>query len=842
MAKKVGWKEYAQEQMKKYPVDTKGKTHEEVLQAMIDYGTDLSGVDTTGFGKPEPAPAKLTTPSVLQSPGKAFWTKGAVNAKLQEIAKPKEVQRASRDADFAAWKRLPEDQQNGSFENWVQKSYSKRTGKEAARLNATRQPGQPKFKKREAPGLLTKAVRGLNDLVATDRFDGSLGQPVDGKLSGLGAAVDPLYRFFGGQSHEDAQLAEYMRLRSPAPDMGVVESGKAMGAAIYDDFGGSVREMFLNPRELGTNLASAIPLAGPLAKFTKLATVARAGEGFVNAATKVNPFLGTAARTVGRGTQNALMHPLADIGTGAVTGGLTSAALGEGDPVADFALGAGPGAVMGLAGKGMAKGAGLAVKAPGAVKEWWNGKKIEPPASELEGPLDKAVTQSRASRRGIGEEVLPEMTPDDVGAAVDLMHSAPTRFSPQQKVDFFMKYADQIDPAFARIDPAYQVAAANSLISKIAEQRKAASTATAEAAAGKVSGGRRGKQYTQADVDNLLANYIPENATPEQVAKIMASANIKTLRDTHTKLAHAAEQGLTTADGMPIPLRDDIRSLNILEERVKAADEAGAARVKEMTDKATDEAGKKAAKDAAAAETEAAAARKADLEYERGVNRLSVALRIAAGDEAILPGALKADILKMTPENMGIIMDDMIAGSGRFDEYADLISDAINKNNFEDLLDLRKAAAGDPELWKTGSKRIQDRAAKDLSKTEATQAGQMADAQSSEQIRQGMDQADATAEAATLAADEARIKEEARIADEEKAITAQSPEELQKTLYDAIMADPSKADLFGIEGHVARVAANEKSPSSKAMKTRLQSLLVDAAEKVKINGVPKGFF
>lgn len=103
-------------------------------------------------------------------------------------------------------------------------------------------------------------------------------------------------------------------------------------------------------------------------------------------------------------------------------------------------------------------------------------------------------------------------------------------------------------------------------------------------------------------------------------------------------------------------------------------------------------------------------------------------------------------------------------------------------------------------------------------------------------------QTEETAAAREEAAAQERVKREAEVADEERAIMAQTPEELQQTLYDAIMADPSMADLFGIEGHVARVAANPKSPSAKAMKTRLRALLVDAAAKVKESGVPKGFF
>lgn len=193
-------------------------------------------------------------------------------------------------------------------------------------------------------------------------------------------------------------------------------------------------------------------------------------------------------------------------------------------------------------------------------------------------------------------------------------------------------------------------------------------------------------------------------------------------------------------------------------------------------------------------------------------------------------GTLSDDLLSIDPKQLRLLISD----PERFSALRPQVEAALGPDKLALIENASRGGVSDENFAKITKKVLESRKA-DLAATTGTQQGQMDQAVDQKALR---DQVAASESQPSPGPD---VEGEARNSRIEKLIQSKHPEAIQTILYDEILKDPMKAELFGIDRDIAIDAADSKSPISSHSQKELKALLVDKASEVKRTGLPKGF-
>lgn len=797
--------------------------------------------------------ASGSQPAMLpRNSGKAFFTKEAAAAnlkgKVDEAAARRDLEK-SYERNLALWKSLPKDKQMGSFNEWTETAFSPVSGRKVTGAKAGAKSGLDIFEGAVSGKDARRGTAGEKGLWGRLKSDEGVGVasliPVIGPLLSASRAGNLLneatYRAIGGQSEYERNLANYLRLKTPAPKTTFTEDVKGLGAAAMDPIS-FLRESLINPDEMGTNAALMAPGLGEGAAAEKFAKLLATSERFAK--------MGKLPRLAVKAGKVAAAHL-----PNAVAGGAINSARGESTPLYDFMFGAGTGVAQELAGGLVAKGAGkvagkLMPKAP---------KAAVPPG------FDK-VNEARTTRvkdQGLTQDYNADavsqhpITAEDVLAAGEAQKFAGRLTNTQLDRNFVDSYGHLFDPDIHTAAPELKVGMLREKIKGMLKAQKKTPAAPAK------------MPFSPEQVDALAAKYIAPDVDAAGIPDRVRIAGIKPIMDTHYKLARAKNAGMTLSDGSPIPLREEVGNLNVLEHNLEAErmanqtrHEAELARIEETRKRADTKEATKAEKDAAnevarLATDEAKAKRKQevldekakqdDIKYERDVTALASRLRIAARKEASTPGSYVQALSALKPEELGMVIDDAMMGSGRFDDAHQVMKDKLGEDDFNSLSDLRKSLNGNPKEWAAQSKELLGISEAEKANANAGAQKVMDNAVAGEQIRQDVASMEERAATTESEAESRRVTAEADAQAKEDHFLATSDDGAVNLLLETIKQDPSKAELLLPEGKGAKFAKNLSSKDAhfaKDAKTELEPLLINEARKIRSGekSIPKGFF
>lgn len=214
-----------------------------------------------------------------------------------------------------------------------------------------------------------------------------------------------------------------------------------------------------------------------------------------------------------------------------------------------------------------------------------------------------------------------------------------------------------------------------------------------------------------------------------------------------------------------------------------------------------------------------------DLALERDANDLHHALLTGSA-----LGTLSDDLLEIEPKQLRLLISD----PERFATLRPQVEAALGPDKLALIENASRGGVSDENFAKITKKVLESRKA-DLAATTGTQQGQMDQAVDQKALR------DQVAASEAQPAPGPDVEGAARSSRVEKLIQSKPPEAIQTVLYDEILKDPIKAELFGIDRDLAIDAADSKSPISSHSQKELKALLVDKANEVKLTGLPKGF-
>lgn len=242
--------------------------------------------------------------------------------------------KAARAADFARWQSLGSP---GDFDTWVGEMYAAETG-------------------RKSLGAATRTLRTINaGMSGTDSKDYSLGSDFNqyGALVLPQMATNVASQLLGGKDREARALERYAMMRSKAPEpLGAVGTMKAVGkmAGTKEGLLTLARGM-VDPDNMLMNAAALFPVAGLVGKGA--GALAKGAEAASKAAVVAEnaPRLASGlkmAQRAGSLAEKASSGTIANIAADASLGGTLNALQQDQNTWDDFQAGALPGAVMGL--------------------------------------------------------------------------------------------------------------------------------------------------------------------------------------------------------------------------------------------------------------------------------------------------------------------------------------------------------------------------------------------------------------------------------------------------------------------------------------------------------------
>ena len=879
------WNNFAEAIKKKYPGSYDDVDNQTLAAKMLEKHPEyLDRVDTTGLkgGSPaapsaSPAPEQ---PAMLPKLSGRFFTKEAQAAKLDHTGGKRKQMQAAYQADLARWKSLPDDQKMGGFDQWVETVYAPRTKAEAAR--ARKADPNSRLEGREAPGVGKGIFRRFANITAA-KGENRGAMPVSPLLqaafTGVGSLPQKLneaaYRVAGGQSQEDRDIANYMRLRTPIEKRGLIQSAKDLGDAAASDTQGFIREMF-NPDDIGVNALSMVPVAGEAGLGTKVARLMTSAPGKVAA--------------------KVIASAPAELAASAAVGGGLNAVAGDEGVGTDFLMGAVPGVAMGLSGM-----AGR--KLAGAASDALANRVSKGTHANLVHPAEESLSRDILKRASTPEEIVPP-TAQDIFSNPDVLDVAKKSSSglTTYDVDFLKKIGPTVFPGIEAFPEDKQ-------IGKIQESIKEGAKRFSEESKPKPSDTK-----AQAKLEQSLES--ARQSLPSFKENADAWYSMGTKKEQDSKLIKASrayrllrEHGKVEAD----PRFEGKTEVDLLAERLKQAqkeaDDVRAAKAETDEQKALKDEFLKENKfrsDALLNEIDWAQKREQTLSDINFAGTIQMAHKV--------PGRILDEFKNMPVEHQGIFLRD-IADMGSAGEYVRTALGPL----FDDLQRIAGTSGYDPkrlrakineavqvikstygggigglngEVGGAPAGRSQapgqqpsegvyrdvphgsvlppmgasvegspqgsigyaepGQAPSPVASPQQAITGSAPDQIGYDPSRSGgqinlPDQSTGNPPIAMrdepigsrneLLGDQSSVDAD-RVTRREKLLQGKDEKEIQKILYDEILKDPAKAELFGIDRDIAIEAADPNSP----FKGDLKSHLVDAAASVKKSGVPKGFF
>lgn len=726
--------------------------------------------------------------------------------------------KAARAADFARWQSLGSP---GDFDTWVGEKYAAETG-------------------RKSPGSATRTLRTINaGMSGTDSKDYSLSSDFNqyGALVLPQMATNVASQLLGGKDREARALERYAMMRSKTPEpLGAVGTMKAVGkmASTKEGLLTLARGM-VDPDNMLMNAAALVPVAGLVGKGA--GALAKGAEAASKAAVVAEnaPRLASglkAAQRAGSLAEKASSGTIANIAADAALGGSLNALQQDQNTWDDFQAGALPGAVMGLGSSALGKvgsriGDRIAKTADAGVRQ----VKLH--------PIQDQINLLR-KEKGTLESPLP----NEALTAEDL-HPIATKFLGSHKIapenrtavqQFVKDYGHLFVPDIAKFGG--DIGHETQVVTKALDDMT--KTKAGDGTPGSSSVVRKGKQYTQTDVDQALSNYIPLSVGPDQIPEFLAAGK-KGLLKTHYDLKRMKEQGLTPTGGGEIPIHPELDNVNALTQQVEAARAKKQSELdKKIADAATD-AERSRLQEERRLNDENAKAQKDELEREGKIKELSVKSRLAARGEDVIPGSLNAYLGKLKPEELGLIMDDELVGGGRFEDLMPVMADKLGPE-FDELKNLRLATQGNEKLWAEGAKTLLGHSQARLDASNSAAQKVLDSANESQAIREGVASTDEAAATADANAEMARKRAEEKSATDEEQFLKASDDEAEAAFQDVISKYPERAELLGISKSNVAAANNPDSHFNKGAKARIQAQIKDAVRVARERGLPKGFF
>lgn len=789
-------------------------------------------------------------PAMLPKLSGRFFTKEAQAAKLAPTGYQRKVIELSYAADLARWRSLGSP---GTFNEWVEKSYAPRSGRKASGIKFVaksalgeandfasgndKRRGTPaeRAKFADLPAYIAAGIGSKlgakvnqNDLATgkslVSGYDlGIIPNPVAlGGAHHLAFTNQLAYRATGGQDEYENNLAEYMRLRSPAPKTSTIEDMKAVGKSLALHPWDTAREIILNPNEMATNLALALPgigetvlgekLAALMANSSRLARLAESGK------------LGAAAANVGaKGLKFA-----ASSAPSALAGGAIGGIQGEGEnPIADVATGTLMGMMQAGAGKMAAKGMGKVGGYLG-LRIAKGTPAVEP--HHVDASIRKRIIEKAATPDEIGEPTAQDIfTNPDV---VDFARKSKETLTPRD-IEVLKRLGAIVYPGFEAFSESDQI-------------DKIMGTIVAGANAAKEAEKSAPTPLDQTSIEKLAQVLPTERGVLEHTELLPANSRVKYLNQ-----AYSAYQTLRKNDPnfrvipeLEKPSFADV-SGNFLESQQKKAaalaEEAKAAR-KAATDANAEE---KASREQAATLAEARSIEAqtsldnltAALGLERDANNLHHTLKTSAA-----LGTIKDDLLELDPKQLRLLLSQ----PERYAEIRPDLEKAVTPGMLKMLEDANAGGVDDATFAKI-SKKVLGARQEDLQATTAGQQATMDNAQAAQGIREGMAKAEESASVAEQAAAERQAKAEADAQEREDHFFATSDEGAMNLLMEEIKQNPEKAMLLLEDGRGAKLAkslGSDKAHFASDAKKEIAPLLIDQVRKIRSGerSLPKGFF